>query len=72
MSRPSTLPEPWMSLAVKLGGAYILYETMLSRAGIPVSTAKRVCRGQGQLTYYEWSRIEGLFREYGLSLIPKK
>lgn len=68
MARPTNLPEPWRSLAEKLGGAGHLYTALLDRAGIPERTAKRVCRGTGLLTYAQWCDLEILFREHGLTL----
>jgi len=65
MGRPTNLPDPWLSLSEKLGGAGHLYEAM---APIPLTTAKRVCRGTGLLNFNQWMIILNLFKVHGISL----
>jgi hypothetical protein len=65
MSRSTNLLEPWRALADKLGGAGQLYAALQP---IPLSTAKRICRGTGQLNFNEWMIILNLFKDHGISL----
>lgn len=69
MVRPTTLTDPWLSLADKLGGAGALYAMLQCELGCSLPTAKRICYGTGQLTYSEWCKLDKLFKKYGLSLI---
>lgn len=69
MARPTTLIEPWRSLADRLGGAGALYAVLMETLGCSEPTAKRICKGTGQLTYAEWCKLDTLFAAHHLLLI---
>ncbi len=66
MSRPTTLIDPWRSLADKLGSAGALYDLLIETLGCSEPTAKRICKGTGQLTYAEWRKLDELFASHHL------
>ena len=66
MTRPTTLKNPWLPLAAKLGGPAELYALLQSDLGISEATAKRVCRDTGTLTYSQWRIIDAIFRGHKL------
>lgn len=71
MGRPMTLMEPWRSLAGPdhLGSAGALYAVLMVELGCSEPTAKRICKGTGQLTYAEWCKLDALFQRHNLPLI---
>lgn len=66
VGRPTTLQNPWLSLAIKLGGPAELYMRLQTELGISEATAKRVCRGTGTLNYSQWRIVDAIFEMYGL------
>jgi len=66
MPRPTTLPAPWRSLAAALGGAEPLYAATMAATGCSLSTAKRIVRGTGRLTFAEFCAVLALFRKHKL------
>ena len=66
MARPTNLAEPWLSLAKKLGGAGKLYAALAS-IGVPERSAKRVCRGTGELAWGQWLAVVQLFEGNGVN-----
>lgn len=69
MARPTTLIEPWRSLADQLGSAGALYALLMDTWGCSEPTAKRICKGTGQLTYAEWCKLDALFAKHNLPMI---
>ena len=69
MSRPTVLIDPWLSLAIKLGGAGALYALLQDTLGCSLPTAKRICYGTGQLTHSEWCKLDRIFLRHRLPLI---
>jgi len=71
MGRPTTIPDPWLSLAAQLGGAGQLYAVLQARLGISERTARRICQGTGTLNFDQWVGILELFKEHGIALMKK-
>jgi hypothetical protein len=69
MVRPTTLSEPWRSLAERLGGAGALYQALHEALGCSLHSAHRVCQGTGQLNYDQWCTVAELFRRHRVPLI---
>ena len=61
MSRITTLPMPWFSLAERLGGAGNLYAELMTRLKISEPTAKRLCRDAAPLYRWQWDAVRALF-----------
>jgi len=61
MSRATTIPEPWLALAEKLGGAGNLYTEMQARLQVSESTAKRLCQDAAPLYRWQWEAVRALF-----------
>lgn len=63
MGRPTTLPEPWRSLAMKLGGVRALAHALCSdpRTVARWANGDRIPRGPAR------AMIEALFREHGVA-----
>lgn len=72
MARPTTIPEPWFSLAAKLGGAGELYAVMQARLGISERTARRICQGTGTLNFDQCVGILELFEDQGIPMEVKR
>ena len=58
MSRPSTLPEPWRSLADKLGGVQALADVLLC----DVRTVRRWANGETKPDRRAWEWIRAAFQ----------
>lgn len=67
MVRPTTLTEPWRSLALELGGAGAVYAAICAETGMCERSAKNLCRG-GVASLRDWRIVEKLLNAHGLSL----
>jgi hypothetical protein len=62
MSRPTTLPEPWRSLAAKLGGVGPLADAL----GVPPRTLRRWAQGERHASRTAQMTIDALFQSHHL------
>lgn len=62
MGRPPNLPEPWRSMAAKLGGVQALADALLCG----VATLRRWAHGQTKPDRRAQELIDRLFRAHGL------
>ena len=62
MPRPTTLPEPWRSLAAKLGGVGALADAL----GADRRTVTRWASGDRQPSHTAQIAIDALFRREGI------
>ena len=64
MTRATTLPMPWSSLAEKLGGAGNLYSELMTRLEVSLPTAQRLCRDAAPLYRWQWDAVRALFAKH--------
>jgi len=62
MARPTTLPEPWRSLAAKLGGVQALADAL----GTTTRTINRWANGEMGMSGTAKKLFEALLRENGM------